>query len=84
MENDNTIDTMAFITNFAESIDGVAPNAIVSTTKLSDIAEWDSLAVLITITMADTKYDTEIQAKEVNACNTIQDLIQLIASKRSE
>ena len=84
MATNNTIDITSFITNFADSIDGVDPSTIEPSTKLSDIAQWDSLAVLVTITMADTDYDTELQGKEVDDCVTVQDLVELITSKESE
>jgi len=84
MESENTINITGFISNFAESVDGIDASALEPSTLLSDLEAWDSLAVLITITMADSEYNVDLDGKKVVDCETIQDIVDLIRSKQGK
>jgi acyl carrier protein len=45
---------------------------------LSEIGEWDSLAVVIFIAMADLKYKKTIKQDDIMGAKTIYDLYELI------
>jgi acyl carrier protein len=42
--------------------------------ELSKMPEWDSLAVISFIALADSKYGVILQGKKVEACLTVDDL----------
>ena len=50
--------------------------------SLSDMAEWDSLAVISFIALADSKYSVILQGKSVEACKTVDDLALLIGDQQ--
>ena len=45
---------------------------------LEDFEEYDSLTILTIISLAGSKYNKTISAKEVKGCQTVQDLYNLI------
>ena len=46
--------------------------------ELATLGSWDSIAVLSVIAMADDKYHIAIAAKTLNACKTVDDLVNLL------
>lgn len=48
---------------------------------LEDFDEYDSLSVLSIISLAGTKYNKILTAKDVRACATVNDLFLLIEAK---
>lgn len=57
-------------------IDDVQPENV-----LRDFDEWDSLAVLSVLAMADSKYGVSIKAEEIRSVITAADLANLIEAK---
>ena len=47
-------------------------------TSLSAIPEWDSMAVLVFITMADSSYGKQIKTDSLSACQTVGELVDLL------
>lgn len=69
-----------FLTNFINNIDGI--DATVSLqTPLTSIPQWDSLALLGTLAMVDSEYNVQISGLELQSCNTVGDIANLVAKK---
>jgi acyl carrier protein len=49
---------------------------------LKEFDEWDSLAVLSVLAMADSKYGVTIKAEEIRSVVTAGDLADLVAAKQ--
>lgn len=71
-----------FVAKFLAANEEIEPKSVSAETRLVDIPEWDSLALLLTITMLETEFDVEVSGDEVRQCPTINDLAQLVQSKR--
>ena len=71
-----------FIQQFEASIDGIEPGSVSADTVLASIPQWDSLALLITLAMADAEYGVTLSGNEINACVTMQNLFDLVKSKK--
>jgi len=52
-----------------------------SSMKLSEIEEWDSLAIISVISLYDKNFSTVITVEKINKCETIKDLINLVSDK---
>ncbi|MDA7631454.1 acyl carrier protein [Verrucomicrobia bacterium] len=76
------MDTAEFVKNLKESVDGLQDHELTPDTVLSDLAEWDSLGVLSTISMVDMEYQVRITGAEVQDCRTIGDLAVLLEGKQ--
>lgn len=50
-------------------------------TSLSDIENWDSVAVLGVITMASESFNKDLSLEDVSKVNTIGELYSLLSSK---
>ncbi len=48
---------------------------------LADIAEWDSLAAVLFIALADEKMGVTISGKQIAAAKTFDDLMALLGDK---
>lgn len=70
-----------FIENFANQFDDTDPSDIQAGTKFHDLDEWGSLIGMSVIAMAKTLYGKTITGKEIRACETVEDLFNLVASK---
>ena len=72
----------AFIQQFEASIEGIELGSIAPDTVLASIQQWDSLALLTTLAMADAEYGVTLSGNEINACVTIQNLFDLVKAKK--
>ena len=72
-----------FIKKFEEAMDGVEPNSVQAETVLAALPNWDSLAVLSVIALADGEYGAQVSGKEIHRCKTVEELRTLILSKKS-
>lgn len=70
-----------FVKHFAELFDDTDASEIQADTAYHDLEEWGSLLVMGVIAMAKTKYGKTITGKEIQNCNTVEDLYHTIASK---
>lgn len=57
----------------------VEPGSIKMDDQLDEIAEWDSLAVVTFLTMADSELGVRVSPPAVINCKTVADLMRLIA-----
>ena len=70
-----------FLADFAEQFDDTDVSEITPTCKFHELDEWSSLTGMSVIAMAKTVYGKTITGKEIRACETVEDLFNLIASK---
>ena len=53
------------------------PGALQSSTKLADLPEWDSLAVMGFIAMMDTKFSMIVNVESISGATSVGDLVRL-------
>lgn len=70
-----------FVKNFAEQFEDTDIDDIQATSVFKEFDEWSSLMGMSVIAMAKTIYGKTITGKEIRACETVEDLYNLIASK---
>ncbi|MGL4460735.1 MAG: hypothetical protein ACRC1K_01165 [Planctomycetia bacterium] len=65
-------------------LDGLMVRPVGSTREdepLAEIPEWDSIAMLSFIALADAQMAVRLSGSQITACDTIGDLIQLVEPK---
>jgi acyl carrier protein len=67
--------------NKLEELLEIDANTLVMTTLLADVREWNSMAVLAFIAMADEDFGTSPSPKAIAACTTVADLMALALAK---
>lgn len=72
-----------FIENFASQFDETEASEFALNTKFKELNEWSSLTALSIIAMIYETYDVELNAEEIQAAETIQDVINLVESKQN-
>ena len=72
------MNSQEFYSNLESAIDAEA-GSINAGATLASIVEWDSLAVVGFIAMADFKYQKKVAPSAINACKTVDDLMALLA-----
>lgn len=75
---DNFFNEMALLLELDSSI----VNEDLDLTKL-EIVPWDSLAVVSTIAIIDEIFDITVDGRSLSGCKKLQDIINLINSKKS-
>lgn len=72
-----------FLNNLAEALNqpdaGITPDQ-----KLQDLPNWDSLAILTTLSMIDQEYGVTLSGADLQACDTVSDLHDKIQASLSE
>lgn len=71
-----------FIANFAEQFDDTESSEIQADTEYRELDEWTSLTALSIIAMIDEEYDVQLRADEMRKTQTIQELFDLVKSKK--
>lgn len=71
-----------FINNFIETLELEDATGINAQTDFKSLDDWDSLASLSIISMVDGLLGVTINNKEVRACDTIEDLFNMIIRKK--
>lgn len=71
-----------FIQNFADQFDETDASAFTPETVFHDLDEWSSLVGLSLIAMIDDEYDVTIKGDELRAAKTINDVFELVKSKK--
>lgn len=71
-----------FIQNFAEQFEDTDANVFTPETVFHDLDEWSSLVGLSLIAMIDDEYDVTIKGDELRAAKTINDVFELVKSKK--
>jgi len=65
-----------------QNIDGLQAGDLTPGTELEKLSQWDSLAVLTTIAMADADFGVSLTGEDVRGARTAGELHQLIVSRR--
>ena len=71
-----------FIENFITIFDDELSEEVTPSTLFKDLDEWSSLCALSVIAMADEEYGVEIKGDDIRKVDTIEDLYNLIQSKK--
>lgn len=71
-----------FIENFASQFDDTPVEEFKAETKFRELDEWSSLIALSVIAMVDEEYDVTLKGDDMKAANTIEELYQIVKSKR--
>lgn len=71
-----------FISDFADQFDDTEIEEFKPETEFRDLDEWSSLNGLAILNMIDKKYGVKITASEIRATNTIQEVYDLVLSKK--
>lgn len=66
-----------FIASVAEILE-VDPAGLTGAETLTDLGNWDSLAVITFVAMADTNYNTVVSGDQLRSAETINDLAALV------
>lgn len=76
------MDIKEFIGEFSKLFEETETSVFVPETEFKNIDEWGSLISLGLIGLARQKIGVRLQAKDINQVNTIQELYDLIESKK--
>ena len=71
----------SFIVKFAEQFDDTDANMFMAETRFKELDEWTSLIALSIILMIDEEYGVSIDASEMAAAVTIEDLFNTVKAK---
>lgn len=73
-----------FVTHFENAIEGIEPGSLTPETKYHELQQWDSLGLLCLLAMIDCEYDVQIPGMALKACDSLDDVFNLVASKKLE
>ncbi len=71
-----------FIKNFADQFDDTDASEFTMETRFRDLEEWSSLNALAVLNMVGKKYTIILKPEEMKATNTVQELFDLVQSKK--
>ncbi|MEE1069238.1 MAG: phosphopantetheine-binding protein [Paludibacteraceae bacterium] len=71
-----------FINNFANQWDETELEVFTPECEFHELEEWSSLTGLAILNMIAKKYEVKVAPAELKACVTIQDVYDLIQSKK--
>ena len=71
-----------FTKNIEAEFEDVQPGTITPTTNYRDIKGWSSMYALIIIAFVDTHFDIQLNADDLKASQTIEDLYKIILAKK--
>ena len=58
----------------------VEPGSLNGSERLADMGEWDSMALISFIAMADEKLGAVVSPRDIARCETVQDLFDVCAA----
>ena len=70
-----------FVKIFAAEFEETAIELFTPKTVYKELDEWSSLTVLSIIAIVDEEFEKSISGADLRACNTIEDLYNLVQSK---
>jgi Phosphopantetheine attachment site. len=71
-----------FVKNFANQFDETDASEFTPATDFRQLDEWSSLIALSVIAMIDEEYDVVIKGDDVKSSKTIQDLFEIVKSRK--
>jgi acyl carrier protein len=69
-----------FIANMEELLEADAGSLNLAT-PLGSLQEWDSLALVSFLAMADAKYGVRVEPTDLRQCKSVADLMKLVEKK---
>lgn len=72
-----------FIENFAAQFDDTDASVFTPETVFHELDEYSSLIALSLIAMVDEEYDVALKGDDMRSAVTIQDLFDIVKSKRN-
>jgi acyl carrier protein len=72
-----------FIINFADQFDETDSSKFSPNTYFRELDEWSSLNALAVLNMINKKYLVQLRPDEMRTTNTIQELFDLVLTKKS-
>ena len=76
------MDINEFIEHFAEQFEDTNSSEFKAETIFKDLDEWSSLMALNIIAMVDEEYDVTLKGADIENSVTIEDLYNVVKSKR--
>lgn len=70
-----------FVAQFAEQFDDTDASEITASCEFHDLDEWSSLTGMSVIAFVKTNYGKTITGAELRACDTVEDVFNLVNSK---
>lgn len=71
-----------FVQNFINQFDEIDASKITLQTVFKDLDEWSSLMSLSIIAMCDEEYEVKIKGDDIKNANTIEDLFNIVKSRK--
>jgi len=71
------MDEKTFVTDIEELLE-VDAGSLTASIELASLEQWDSLAFVSFLAMADSKYNTKVAPTGLRQCKTIGDLMKLV------
>jgi acyl carrier protein len=78
-----TVTVDGFLRELEQAIEGLEPGQLQAATRFHELPQWDSLAVLATLTVVDGQLGVQMSADELRQCETLGDLFALASRKAS-
>ena len=72
------MDKKKFVADMEELLE-VDGGTLQATVELKSLEQWDSLAFVSFLAMADSKYSVKVAPSELRACKTVGDLMKLVS-----
>ncbi|WP_042165721.1 acyl carrier protein [Paenibacillus gorillae] len=73
--------TIEFIANFEENVVFVPVGTLTVESVLDELEDWDSMATVATIALVDESFGVQLNGTQLLACQTLNDLIELVKHK---
>ena len=70
-----------FLENMEEVLEDTDVKLIKAESIFRDFEEWDSMAALSLIAMADQEYEVKLSGDDIKSSNTLEDIFKIIFSK---
>ncbi len=71
-----------FIKNFANQFDETEASVFAMDTNFRELEEWSSLVALAVLNMIAKKYGVKLSPEQMKTTNTVQELYDLVLSKK--
>lgn len=72
-----------FVKYFAEQFDDTDESSFTTETHFRELDEWSSLNALAVLNMIGKKYAVSLKPEEMKATNTVQELFDLVQSRKN-
>lgn len=77
VRGEHSMDEQRFITNLEELLE-MTPGDLNAQTELAALSQWDSLAFVSFLAMADSEYGVKVAPSNLQRCKTVSDLMSLV------